>query len=189
MLEAATEQRLRRDCGHLSVCDSDLYIVVTRCVQNSSINPITEPNPVYSDWEASQSDTEACDKLKWQQYVKQQRLTAPYYETHSCPHKDKLIEKQVSQLTIVSTVVYCPLEDQWEIERVSDCLFLCSAIIEPLGHRKIGKSLKMRVTNMKSSGKTVILTLCTEVDRLPTRFMQAQEELPGNGDSSRIYCS
>jgi hypothetical protein len=32
----------------LRVCDSNLYIVVTSCVLQRPINPITNPNPVYS---------------------------------------------------------------------------------------------------------------------------------------------
>jgi hypothetical protein len=44
-LEAATKQR---DWGHYSVCDSDLWSVVTSCVSKCPVNRITNPNPVYS---------------------------------------------------------------------------------------------------------------------------------------------
>jgi hypothetical protein len=52
-LKAVTKQRQwRRDCGHycvcVCVCNNKLQSVVTRCISNSSINPITNPKPVYS---------------------------------------------------------------------------------------------------------------------------------------------
>jgi hypothetical protein len=45
LLEADTKQR---DWEYRSVCDGDFYRVVTNCVYNSLIKPITNPKPVYS---------------------------------------------------------------------------------------------------------------------------------------------
>jgi hypothetical protein len=48
-LEAAIKQLSEdRDCEHRSMCDSDWQSIVTNCVLKCPINPITNPNHVYS---------------------------------------------------------------------------------------------------------------------------------------------
>jgi hypothetical protein len=49
LLEDVTKQRSEdHDWEHRSLCDSDLWSVITSCVWKCQIDPITNPNPVYS---------------------------------------------------------------------------------------------------------------------------------------------